>query len=507
MKHISLLFFSSFLVLINLIPACAADDIRLSGVRPPAVSGQFYPADPKKLDQTIRQYLDESKPIPMKDPIAILVPHAGYLYSGQILADAYRQIEGRQYDVFVILGVNHTTADFSGVSLADYESFRTPLGDAQVDRTVTDALMAECSDCVLSRDVHIKEHSIEVQLPFLQTLFPKAKIVPIIIHPPDFDMCSRFGTALARVLKNRKALIIISSDLSHYPAASDAAKADSKTLTTIAGMDPKQIASVMHVLDVPNLETRACGEAAILSGIIAARILGAERAIIAGYANSGNVTLGDRTSCVGYGAVAFVAGKEPNDLHLLDRTELSASATPLTDSEKKLLLEFSRKTLQQFLTTETLPLLRPDSSRFKFSQGAFVTLKKDNQLRGCIGSILPEDELGRTVGKMTLYAALKDPRFQPVKPDELKHIEIEISVLSPLKQIDDPAQIVIGRDGVLLIKEGASAVFLPQVAPEQNWNRTEMLGNLCLKAGLATNCWEKDVTLQTFQADVFSESQ
>ena len=108
---------------------------------------------------------------------------------------------------------------------------------------------------------------------------------------------------------------------------------------------------------------------------------------------------------------------------------------------------------------------------------------------------------------MTLYAALKDPRFQPVKPDELKHIEIEISVLSPLKQIDDPAQIVIGRDGVLLIKEGASAVFLPQVAPEQNWNRTEMLGNLCLKAGLATNCWEKDVTLQTFQADVFSESQ
>jgi len=505
MTHILLLFISALLALNSLIPGSAGTELPLSDVRLPVVSGQFYPSDPGKLELAIRQYLKESITVSMQDPVAVLVPHAGYIYSGPTSADAYRQIMDRNYDVFIILGVNHTTGGFRGVSVADYASFRTPLGDVPVDQTVSAALMEECSDCVLSREVHIREHSIEVQLPFLQVLFPEAKIVPVIIHPPDLDVCRRFGETLARVLKNRKALIIISSDLSHYPTSMDAVEADRKTLKVIAGLDPVKIAAGMRDLDIPNLDTRACGEAAILSGVTAAGILGAKRAVVAGYANSGDTTLGEQNRTVGYSAVVFTSGNAPNDLHTLNRENPPESATPLKDPEKKWLLSFARETIHQYLTTETLPLARNLPARLRFMQGAFVTYKKGDQLRGCIGTMLAENELGSTVGKMSLYAALEDPRYPPVTLEELDNLEIEISVLSPLRPIDDPKRIVIGRDGVVLIKEDASAVFLPQVAPEQNWNREEMLENLCRKAGLPKDCWENDASLQVFQADVFSE--
>ena len=480
-------------------------DSGLSGTRPPAVAGQFYPSDPEKLELAIRQFIQESSAIPMEDPVAVLAPHAGYIYSGQICADAYRQVMNRSYDVFVILGVNHTVGDFHGISLADYEKYHTPLGDIPIDKTVTAELMANCSDCVANREVHSREHSIEVQIPFIQVLFPKATIVPIIIHPPDPDLCTRFGKILAGVLKNKKALIVISSDLSHYPDSADAFRADKKTLETVAGLDPKEIVSVMHDLNAPNLDTRACGEAAILAGVTAAKILGATRAVIAGYANSGDMALGDRTRTVGYGAIAFAPGNAQVDAKALNRPKPPDIATPLQDSDKNTLLTFARKTIRQYLTTRTVPLARNFSPRLYFKQGAFVTLKKNGQLRGCIGNILPQDELGKAIGTVALQAALNDPRFRPVEANELKNLEIEISVLTPMQPIEDPKQIIVGRDGVLLIKEGKSAVFLPQVAPENNWTRTEMLNHLCIKARLQEGCWEKNAKLEIFQADVFSE--
>ena len=174
-----------------------------SDVRPPAVAGKFYPSDPQKLRLAVQQFLNGSAVIPMEKPIALVVPHAGYIYSGQICADAYRQAMGRNYDVIVILGVNHTTAGFEGISVGNYSAFRTPLGDIPVDEAAVSALLAEDKECKPSREVHAEEHSIEVQLPFVQVLFPKAKILPAIIHPPDLDLCTRFGKALAKVLKNR----------------------------------------------------------------------------------------------------------------------------------------------------------------------------------------------------------------------------------------------------------------------------------------------------------------
>jgi AmmeMemoRadiSam system protein B/AmmeMemoRadiSam system protein A len=507
MKKFSITLFSVFIVLFVYIPSGACSDLTLSGIRQPAVAGQFYPSDAAKLELAIRQFLQDSSAIPMEDPLAVVVPHAGYIYSGQICADAFRQVMNRSYDVFVILGVNHTTGGFRGISLADYESFRTPLGDIPIDETVTAELLAKCTDCVRSREVHLREHSIEVQIPFIQVLFPDAKIVPVIIHPPDPDLCARFGKILAGVLKDKKALIVISSDLSHYPDSAEAFKTDRETLEAISSLDPQNIVSVMHDLNAPNLDTRACGEAGILSGITAAKLLGATHAVVAGYSNSGDTAIGDRTRVVGYGAVALVPGNTQTETSAFNHPRAPETATQLEDSEKRILLAFARKTLRQYLTTQTVPLARNFPARLSFRQGVFVTLKSKGFLRGCIGSILPKDELGKTVGTIALQAALNDPRFPPVEAKELDDLEIEISLLTPLKSISDPDQIVVGRDGVLLTKEGKSAVFLPQVAPENNWSRIQMLNNLCTKALLPSGCWKQNARLETFQAEVFGEQQ
>jgi AmmeMemoRadiSam system protein B/AmmeMemoRadiSam system protein A len=476
-------------------------------VRPPAVAGQFYPSDPQKLKLAIQQFLSGAAEIHMEKPIALIVPHAGYIYSGQICADAYRQVRGHSYEVIILLGVDHTTPGFSGISLGDYGAYRTPLGDVQVDQELISALMSECKDCNRNHEVHVREHSIEIQLPFIQTLFPKAKIIPAIIHPPDKALCTRFGSALAKVLKNRQALIVISTDLSHYPTGENAAKADRQTLTAIAGLDLAKVSTIMKALDMPHLDTRACGEAAILAGMTAAKMLGATRAVLASYANSGDISIGDRTRTVGYGAMVLTSGKDPSSMALLAQPAVPAQAAPLQASERKSLLAFARESIHRYLTTQTVPLARALAARMSSPQGAFVTLKKSGKLRGCIGHIPGDMELGKAVGAMALQSAFGDPRFPAVELSELKDLEIEISVLTPMKTVASFNEIVVGRDGVLLSKAGASAVFLPQVAAENNWSRSEMLDNLCQKAGLSTGCWKRDAQFQVFQAEVFSESQ
>ena len=494
------------LVLVSALWACVYG-WTASDTRPAAVSGQFYPAEPAKLRLAIEQFLKGSPGFAVEKPVALIVPHAGYIYSGQICADAFRQAMNHRYDTVVILGVNHTYAGFSGISVGNYSAFRTPLGDIRVDEQVLSDLVAQNKDCVRSREVHIAEHSIEVQIPFIQHLFPESRVVAAVIHPPDYPMCVRFGQTLAKVLKNRQALIVISSDLSHYPDYENAVKADRLTLETIASLDTARISSLMRNLNVPKLDTRACGEAAILAGITAAKALGAKRALVAGYANSGDLPIGDSSRAVGYGAVVIAPGDAGANTSVLVRHPHPSTATPLQGAEKKSLLAFARETILRYLTTQTVPLARNFPSRMGVRQGVFVTLRKKGELRGCIGHIPPDDELGKTVGAMALQSAFNDPRFVPVQLSELNSLEIEISALTPLKPVARPDEIVVGRDGVLMSKGRSSAVFLPQVATENHWNRTEMLDNLCVKAGLPSGCWKSDAKFQVFQAEVFSESQ
>ncbi|MDD5762563.1 MAG: AmmeMemoRadiSam system protein B, partial [bacterium] len=437
-------------------------------------------------------------------------PHAGYIFSGQIAADAWRQAQGGEFDLVVILGTNHTAPEFRGVAVHPGTGFRTPLGVAEIDRGAAEALIAADPGCAFLPDVHKGEHSVEVQVPFAQVLFPKAKILPVVVGSPDPAVCERFGRALGTVLRGRKALVVASTDLSHYPSGKDADRVDRKVLAAVAGLDSAAFrAAIREEMSrgVPGLGTCACGEAPVLAAMSAAKALGATRGVVVSYANSGDASIGDTNRAVGYGAVVFDAGPGGPDTAALRDPAGGIPEGPLDASEKKALLAFARETIDRYLATGTVPLARGLPGKTLRPQGAFVTLKRGEELRGCIGRIFPEAPLGKTVGAMALQAAFSDPRFPPVGPGELAGLTVEISALTPMKPVPGAKDVVAGRDGVLLAKGGRSAVFLPQVATEQGWGRDEMLDHLCRKAGLSAGCWKEGASLSVFQAEVFGEGK
>jgi len=479
-------------------------------IRPPAVAGQFYPSDPAKLRLAIQAFMKDAVQPAGEKPVAIVVPHAGYIYSGQICADAFRQTAGNEVDLVVILGTNHTTANFTRISIFSKGAYRTPLGNAAVDEDVAQALLSQDRDCTPDIESQAREHSVEVQVPFVQVLFPAAKILPVVIGQPDPAMCARFGRALGKTLRNRRALIVASSDLSHFPAYKDAQYADRETLSSLVKLDPEDFISRMQTImsgGIRNLATCACGEAPILAAIAAARELGATHGSIISYANTGDNSVGDLSRVVGYGAAVLAAGKKTPDTRALDPLKAASASDPLPAADRKTLLNIARETLRRYFTTETVPLVRNVSPRLMSPQGVFVTLKKHGELRGCIGHMPPDFPLARAVGIMAMQSAFNDTRFTQLSPEELRDVEIEISVLTPMKPIGKAEEIVVGRDGVVIQKNGRSAVFLPQVALEQKWGRPELLGNLCVKAGLPPDSWKQGAQFFVFQAIVFDESQ
>ncbi len=383
-------------------------------IRPPVVAGKFYPESAAVLKAAIEKFMNSAAPAQAQKPLAIVVPHAGYIYSGQICADGYNQVRGGAYEVVVILGTNHTAPDLRKIALYPGAGFRTPLGTVPVDEELVAALIAASPDCKADKAPHVREHSIEVQIPFIQFLFPRAKIVPAVVGMADVGLYTRFGAALAKVLKGKKALIVASSDLSHYPSAADAEIVDRKTLAAVASLDPTALQNTIQAQmarRIRGLDTCACGEAPIMAAMAAAKALGAKGGRVVSYANSGDVPIGDRERVVGYGAVVFTAGPEKDKAV----SEMPAAADQtLSPTDKKALLAFARETISRYLTTQMVPLPRGFSPAALEPRGVFVTLKKRGHLRGCIGRMVPDRPLATLVGAMALQAAFEDPRFRPV---------------------------------------------------------------------------------------------
>jgi AmmeMemoRadiSam system protein B/AmmeMemoRadiSam system protein A len=508
-----------------LLISCAEGEPSAGEVRSPAVAGSFYPGDAAKLASSVSHYLAKARPAQGAPPIALIAPHAGYVYSGQVAADAYAQAAGHDYDLVVVLGTNHTSARFGGVSIWPHGGYRTPLGTVPIDEEVAAALIAADDAFTFEPSVHSREHSVEVQLPFIQHLFPQAKIVAAVVGRPDLDLCTRFGKALARAVAGRRALIVASADLSHYPAYDDAVVTDGRVLAAVASLDPERVRSTIRAemrRGVPGLATCSCGEGPIIAALVAARELGASRGTLVRYANSGDVAVGDRSRVVGYGAMSITRDDSgPGDLPAAgdSRAEeqgigsagagaaASPSFVPLAEDEKRVLLELARESIRGHLSSRKTSLPDDLPDRLRREQGVFVTLRSQGHLRGCIGHMADDTPVSQLVAAMALQAAFNDMRFPHVELDELPEIEIEISLLTPLRRIGSPAAIEVGRDGVLLRKEGRSAVFLPQVATEQGWDRDTMLTHLCRKAGLPPNAWQEKCDLFVFQAEVFSESE
>jgi AmmeMemoRadiSam system protein B/AmmeMemoRadiSam system protein A len=476
--------------------------------RPAAVAGTFYPDDPAKLRAAVQAYLDSAVPALPERPVALVTPHAGYVYSGQIAADAWCQVAGRDYDVVVVLGVNHRDGAFEGISVYTGPGYRTPLGTAACDRTLAASLAEADKRFAYRARADAKEHSVEVQVPFVQTVLPGVPIVAVVVGSRDSGLLHEFGRVLAKALEGRRGLIVASSDLSHYPAYDDAVASDRAVVAAIARMDPDLVqATVAKEMERgrSGLVTCACGQGPIIVALVAARELGATRASVLSCANSGNTALGDRSRCVGYTALALTEVARPDDTAALDQRDADPAGGPVAPNDRLTLLDFARRTIAQYLASDTTPLFRDGSPALRRLQGVFVTLRKNGDLRGCIGHMDDDLPLGQAVGAMALQAAFNDNRFSPLQAEELEQVKIEISVLTPFREITGPEEVVVGRDGVVLEKAARSAVFLPQVATEQGWNREELLTNLSLKAGLPADAWRRGARLSVFQAEVFGE--
>ncbi len=509
-----LTFILKLFLLLFFISGCSTGDKQSAQANPkeirqPAVAGQFYPSDPQKLRLAVEKYLEDAREIEVEKPVAIISPHAGYIYSGQFAADAFKQAAGEKIELVVILGTNHTTAGFNDVSIYRAGAFKTPLGNAAIDAQIAERLIEKNNRFVFNKQVHAREHSVEVQIPFVQVLFPDAEIVPVVVGCAEKDLCKSFGEALAEALHGKKALIVASTDLTHYPAAKDAKKVDGAVLRAIETMDPKQVKRTIEEQmskGIRQLSTCACGEGPVLTAMYAAKAMGATRAATVSYGHSGDALIGTDDRVVGYGAV--VMDRRQGSAHscpdLNDSVELELER-PIPDLYRSMLLDIARETITRFLTTETLPIIRDLPPELSNESGAFVTLNKHGHLRGCIGRMPDDMPLCRVIGLMALQAAFQDQRFQPVELHEVDDIEIEISVLTPYEPVDSYRDIVLGRDGIVLRKPGKSAVYLPQVAPEQGWDTEETLSNLSVKAGLPPDGWRNGAQFLTFQAEVFGE--
>ncbi len=456
-------------------------------VRKPSVSGSFYPRDPLELKEQIQGFLAQASRREQTGPPQILiVPHAGYQYSGPVAAAGFQQLSGLDFPRVILIGSSHQSW-FAGAAIDQSQAWQTPLGEVKTDHLLAEKLAAGNDDCSFSAAAHRQEHSLEVELPFLQAVLPDFQLVPILLGQIEERQLDQLVETISANL-SPETLLVVSSDLSHYPDYQTAQTVDQLTLASILSGRPEDflatIASQMKK-GYPQLETCACGEKAIVLALKIAARLGSGRWQLFQYANSGDMT-GGKARVVGYASLGFFL-------------QPSGSAQEL--------LNIARKTLIAYLQDKTIPDFKISDPQLLEPRGAFVTLKKDNQLRGCLGEFASKEPLWKVIRQMVIAAASQDPRFPPVRLNELEEIKIEISVLSPLKRIDSPEEIKLGLHGVMIEKGGRRGVFLPQVATETGWSRKEFLNQLCRqKAGLAANCWQdKDAGLSIFTSKVYEE--
>jgi AmmeMemoRadiSam system protein B/AmmeMemoRadiSam system protein A len=471
-------------------------------IRKPCVAGAFYPGDSLSLARMVDNLLTHAQKEKLALPVlGLIAPHAGYIYSGHVAAQAYAQIQNRSIDRVVILSPSHIDR-FRGVAVYDGDAYQTPLGLVKVDQTFSENLCRQSPLFKRSDQGHATplrsrgEHALEVQLPFLQRTLKNFKIVPIIMGEQSYDICRTLGRALAQVITDEKTIIVASSDLSHFHPYNDAAKKDQGLLQAVQEWDYFNLSR--------NLNGRiweACGGGPIITTMIACEYLGATEARLLKYANSGDVPQGDKSSVVGYGACVFV--KNPDQSWIPERD------FNLSKSEQEELLKVAKKSVELAVVTGKMASVEAiKGSTLHQERGAFVTLKMNDQLRGCIGYTAPILPLYQTIHQVAVKAALDDPRFPPVRQQELEQLTYSISVLSPFLHIRDTSDIVVGKHGLLIKRGNAEGLLLPQVAVEQGWNRTTFLEHTCLKAGLPKETWQDPASdIFLFSAFVFGEEE
>ena len=525
-------------------------------IREPAVAGQFYPAQKEVLEEQLALFF--SKALPLEEvgeaPNFLIVPHAGYPYSGSVAAQAFAQVKGGNFKTVILLGPSHQ-AYFAGAALDGNDFWQTPLGRLALDKEKISKLQDKEGGIIINSLPHENEHCLEVLLPFLQTVgLEDLKIIPILLGQADEAVLSLLAQKISNVF-DEQTLLVVSSDLSHYPPANLARAVDEQTVAAILSGKEEVFSKTLEELsqNYPQVATFACGEEAIRVGLKVGQALGMTKQKLFSLTNSGEVT-GEKERAVGYAAIGFwlnisagssrhsddpPAGGQNQSLEISNRKQIlnqvqndavynrysnlpaggqnrpgaveesqpADGQEEFSQEEKEMLLSRARGALENYFGKGEVPDQPPPTPRLAQKRGVFVTLKKNGQLRGCIGDFSADEPLWEKVKKMALAAAFDDPRFLPLSPEELEEIKIEISVLSPMRKVNSVEEIEMGKHGVYLKYGQRSATFLPQVAEETGWSREEFLTNLCVeKAGLPADCWRHpEVELFTYTAEVFQE--
>ena len=474
--------------------------------RRPAVAGSFYPGNRAELMDELTEFFKHAIPSKKLERVeAIIVPHAGYVFSGQVAASAYNQLPVHYaYETIIVIGSSHR-ASYSGAAIYADGNFITPLGTARVNIPLAKKLLHDHPDLFnANRDVQLNEHSLEVQIPFLQYLYKdQFTFVPILLGTQNTEECRKLAEALRPYL-NGKNLFIISTDFSHYPDYKSAIEVDNLTATAILQNSPEVFLKTLsrnENMGIDNLATSIWGWTSMLTFLY---MTGGNRDFSyqrIQYMNSGDTPYGDKDRVVGYNAIVVtgktIAGNK-------QATEFS-----LTGKEKEILLGIARKSIQYYLEkSATCPLQSKDyAGNLLLHAGAFVTLHEHGELRGCIGRFSSDEPLYKVIQEMALASAFNDSRFSPLEKSELSSIDIEISVLTPMVKIDSVNQIVLGRDGIYIKKGASSGTFLPQVATQTGWGLQEFLGHCARdKAGIGWDGW-KDAEIYTYQAFIFGEKE
>jgi AmmeMemoRadiSam system protein A len=491
-------------------PASAAAARKFEKVRDPAVAGIFYPKDESVLKRNIERLLAKAKPEPLKNLRALICPHAGYEYSAPIAASSYKLLVGQHFSTVILLGPSHY-ALFDGAFVSAVDAYRTPLG--LIPLSPKAAVMAKISPFVshpacrvdrpnwvgyssrkpppLGEDLpDTWEHSLEVQLPLLQCTLHDFSIVPVVFGEVDS------GTVAKRLMPflDDDTLLIVSTDLSHYHPYEEAKAEDTRTVKAICDLRADLIG-----------DEDACGHAAVVTLIDIARQKG-WKAHLLDYRNSGDTT-DDKSRVVGYAAIAFTSreARKPTP---------TSVALQFTPNERRILLRLARKSVTAAVTGGEAPKYDPAAAaKFRERRPCFVTLTRNGDLRGCIGSLSPQESLYQAVISRAKAAATEDPRFDPVRPNELDKIEIEISVLTLPEPLafaspqDLLEKLRPGIDGVVLSVDGQTATYLPQVW-EQLPDKRIFLRELSQKAGLAADAWTSPAaTVMTYQVEAFHEER
>jgi len=463
-------------------------------IRQPAWAGQFYPKDPEKLKkmiQTLTQQVSKSNlpTLPNLALKALIMPHAGYVYSGLTAAHVSYVLKKQTMNKIIIMAPDHRVG-FANAAISLADSYETPLGIIPIHKDAE--RLRQSSQLFHANSASDKlEHSVEVILPFLQLYINCAfQIIPVVIGSCDPE---QIASHLKPIMDDRS-LLIASSDLSHYLPYADAIKKDNETIEMILNLNSPALLKK---------DNAACGKNPILVIMHLARQYD-WKPILLHQCNSGD-TAGDKNRVVGYATIAFYGGKGMTDNNNQHLPEHLGQA----------LVQLAKQTIAEELgqTVAKPPEDMLANEALKAHNGVFVTLHKHGQLRGCIGSLEGHESIVNGIKRNAINAAFHDPRFPRVKPDEFDKLDIEVSVLTqpqPLQYKDAADLIAKIRpkiDGLIIQKGYRSATFLPQV-----WDQlptTELfLSHLCQKAGLASDTWKSgSLEVKTYQVQYFEDNK